>query len=100
MLNAQDIAHRTIEFLRRRSRGYGQTFMTGPGNIVLQDLAKFCRANETTFDADPRIHAVLEGRREVWLRIQQHLNLSPSQLYTLYNGGAIYDPNGGIDEPE
>ena len=56
----------------------------GPqGETVLADLAKFCRATETTFHTDPRAHAVLEGRREVWLRIQQNLNLTPDQLWKL-----------------
>ena len=51
---------------------------------VLQDLAKFCRAHETTFSSDERVHAILEGRREVWLRIQTHLNLTQEQLWELY----------------
>ena len=52
--------------------------------IVLQDLAKFCRAHETTFHPDPRVHAHLEGRREVWLRIASHLNLDEQQLWEIY----------------
>lgn len=51
---------------------------------VLKDLAKFCRAHDTTFHADPRLHAVLEGRREVWLRIQEHLNLTIDQIYEIH----------------
>lgn len=51
---------------------------------VLADLAKFCRANQSTFHADPRVHAVAEGRREVWLRITQHLNLTDDQLWRMY----------------
>lgn len=51
---------------------------------VLRDLAKFCRAQDTTFHPDPRIHAALEGRREVWLRIQHHLKLDPEQLWKTY----------------
>ena len=54
------------------------------GFSVLQDLAKFCRAHESTFNPDPRIHAVLEGRREVWLRIQERLQLTPEQIYALH----------------
>ena len=38
---------------------------------ILSELAHFCRAFETCFHADPRIHAALEGRREVWLRIRE-----------------------------
>lgn len=52
--------------------------------VVLEDLAKFCRANESTFHLDDRAHAVAEGRREVWLRIQHHLQLSDAQLWELY----------------
>ena len=57
----------------------------GPaGFAALKDLARFCRANESTFNPDPRAHALLEGRREVWLRIQEHLQLTPEQIYALH----------------
>jgi hypothetical protein len=52
---------------------------------VIADLAKFCRANQSTFHTDERTHALLEGRREVWLRIQQHLNMSEEELWALYS---------------
>lgn len=78
------------QFLSARRTDYVQTFNTPHGENVLEDLAKFCRANESTFHADPRIHAVLEGRREVWLRIAQHLNLSDSQLWRMF--GAATQP--------
>ena len=51
---------------------------------VLKDLAKFCRAHESTFLPDQRAHAVLEGRREVWLKIQEHLQLTMDQIYELH----------------
>jgi hypothetical protein len=47
---------------------------------ILNDLKIFCRANESTFNADPRIHAMLEGRREVWLHIERQLKLKPDEL--------------------
>lgn len=75
----------TITYLGRRRRNYRMTFTSSAGQQVLMDLAKFCRANETTFNTDARIHAALEGRREVWLRIQQHLNLTDAKLFALYN---------------
>ena len=71
-------------FLSRRKYAYVRTFMNPPGQEVLEDLAKFCRAAETCFNPDPRIHAVLEGRREVWLRIQRHLQLTDEQLFALH----------------
>lgn len=53
---------------------------------VLLDLAEFCRANESCYHEDPRTHARLEGRRDVWLRIQEHLHLTPAQLMALFQG--------------
>jgi hypothetical protein len=72
------------QFLMRRRHNYRLTFLAPPGQEVLRDLATFCRANETTFHADARLHAVAEGRREVWLRIANHLNMPPDDLWVLY----------------
>ncbi len=72
------------ELLLDRQRAYVLAFDGVTGKALLEDLAKFCRGNETTFHADPRVHAVLEGRREVWLRIQDHLNLSSQDLLLKY----------------
>lgn len=59
---------------------------------VLKDLAKFCRAHDSTFHPDPRVHAVMEGRREVWLRIQENLQLGVGEIYQLHR---IYDQQKG-----
>ena len=72
------------QFLGRRRTAYVKTFLTPFGQEVLADLAKFCRAHETCFHMDARAHAVAEGRREVFLRIQRHLNLTDDQLWQLY----------------
>jgi len=63
----------------QRQLAYSLTFNNESGKQVLEDLAKFCRANETAFHADPRVHAALEGRREVYLRIKDHLELPPEE---------------------
>lgn len=84
-----ELVGKTIDFLRNRRGAYQAAFTSPAGEMVLEDLAKFCRANETTFSADPRVSAMLEGRREVWLRIQQHLGLTSEQLFALYSGNAI-----------
>ena len=78
-----------LDFIRHRKRSYQLTFFSPAGNDVLIDLAKFCRANETCFHEDPRLHAVLEGRREVWLRIQEHLYLSSEDLAKLKAGHQV-----------
>lgn len=72
------------DYLFERKRAYDVTFKNVSGEIVLQDLARFCRANESCFNADARLHALAEGRREVWLRIQRHLNMTPEQLAQLH----------------
>jgi hypothetical protein len=71
--------------LHSRKQAY-ETVFSGEGidvKMVLKDLAQFCRANQTTFSEDPRLHALLEGRREVWLRIQKYLNTTPDELWEL-----------------
>jgi hypothetical protein len=78
---------RLLDWITGRKRAYQLTFGGPVARDVLKDLAKFCRANETCFHSDPRIHAALEGRREVWNRIQGHLNLSPNELLSIYNPG-------------
>lgn len=77
-----------ISFLRVRKRAYQLTFGGGiASQSVLLDLQTFCRANETcVIPGDRDRTLILEGRREVWLRIQQHLNLTGEQLALLYNG--------------
>lgn len=67
--------------IQRRQPAYKQLFNSPVGAIVLADLAEFCRAHKTTFHQNSRISDVLEGRREVWLRIQDHLKMSPDELY-------------------
>lgn len=79
------------KYLQNRRKSYQRTFNKESQDAiaVIADLAKFCRANESTFDPDPRIHALLEGRKEVWLRIQQHLQLTEEQLWLLYTRKVI-----------
>ncbi len=88
-MSLEDIARKTKEFLFSRQRAYKMTF--GLENIqvktVMADLEIFCRAKNSTFDPDARVQALLEGRREVFLRIQDHLNLSSDKLWTKYGKG-------------
>ena len=80
-----------LSFIRERKRSYQQGCGSETTRLMMQDLARFCRADRTCFHPDPRIHASLEGRREVWLRIQEHLSKTPEEVADLY---------GAIDEPE
>lgn len=80
----------------RRRHAYRSLFRPGgrelsiAAQIVLTDLKKFCRATSSTTVVSPVSRAVdpiasahLEGRREVWLRITQHLDISDADLYGL-----------------
>lgn len=79
-----------FQYLQRRRTAYVRTFLNNVfGQEVLTDLAKFCRANQSTFHPDARAHAVAEGRREVWLRIQQHLQLTDDELWAIYGGNPV-----------
>lgn len=80
------------ELVGQRKTAYQLTYQVEqPANVdVLIDLARFCRANETcVVKGDRDMTLVLEGRREVWLRIQQHLGLTTEQLTALYTGGPL-----------
>jgi len=71
----------------RRSRAYRAVFqpdaMDHDHQGVLADLRDFCRAGASTFRLDPYDAARLQGRREVWLRISQHLNLDEAKVQKL-----------------
>ena len=77
---------KTRNFLHRRRYVYRATFNGPLADEVLKDLARFCRAHESTFHSESHVAARLDGRREVWLRIAQHLELSPDQLWDIYVG--------------
>jgi hypothetical protein len=60
-------------------RAYQQVFDSPAGKSVLRDLTRFCRGKMTT-KADP----ILEGRRQVYLRIVQHQELTREELRELF----------------
>jgi hypothetical protein len=67
-----------------RRRAYKAAFSGPEGRKVLADLRRFCRATMPTADIN-NVQAtyLLEGRREVWCRIQAHLQLTEEDVYTL-----------------
>ena len=79
------------EWLRSRQAAYQRIFL-GHGidtDLVLQDLAKFCRASESTFHVEQSMSDRLDGRREVWLRLQHHLRLTDEQIWELYGNRTL-----------
>jgi hypothetical protein len=72
-----------------RRNNYRAVFNSEAGIKVLADLREFCRADAScvVVSKDGKIdtHATVlaEGRREVWLRITETLNLTDEQLFVL-----------------
>ena len=77
-----------VERLREKKKSYQGLF----GNLLeadaLRDLAWFCHAHVTTADMTKPISReemlIFEGRRQVWLRITEMLNLEPDEIVQLY----------------
>jgi hypothetical protein len=71
-------------FFQRRQSAYKKTFDNPEGRKVLADLRRFCRATQPTADVNNvQSTYLLEGRREVWCRIQAHLQLTDEDVYNL-----------------
>jgi len=79
--------------LFNRRQNYRRLFLDGDGNvnpsaeIVLADLKRFCRVETSTVvvspvtkTIDPMAMAMAEGRREVWNRIQQYLQMADRDI--------------------
>jgi hypothetical protein len=75
-----------LEFLTERKRAYQHTFKSPAGEAVIRDLVRYCCVKVTT-KGDP----MLEGRRQVFLRIQQHLELNPEDMFRVYEKIGDYD---------
>ena len=74
---AEELLHEVAQL----KTAYQIVFGAGPASdAVLSDLGRFCRADEPCWSEDQRHHARLEGRREVWLRIQAQRNLPEEDL--------------------
>lgn len=84
-----------LERLRVRKVNYQLAFGSPAGKEVLKDLTRFCRAYETCWHPNARAQAMMEGRRQVFLRIEQHLNLSPSDLAAIYRVSVLEQEEDG-----
>lgn len=74
---------KVLKFLDRRRRAYQDIFSGKSGQIVLKDLARYCRANSTAFTGDERETNFRLGRQDVWLRIQSALHLTDEDIASL-----------------
>lgn len=69
-----------------RQAAYKRTFGGASAIHVLEDMAAFCHFQESGYHPDKRMTDVLIGRREVFLRIVQNLELSPDDMFELATG--------------
>jgi hypothetical protein len=51
--------------------------------VVLSDLRQFCRPTGSIFSNDPLEMALMEGRRQVFLRIEEMTALERQDIYHL-----------------
>ena len=75
------------DLLAQRATAYKAVFLGADPRMVaavMEDLTKFCRGFETTYDDIPSRQQHAEGRREVWLRIMDFTRLDPDALFDRY----------------
>jgi hypothetical protein len=86
----RDFTSRKQDALRIRQDAYRRVFagnpFSGDADIVLNDLKRFCRGNQTPWSDDARVHALLTGRFEVYNRIINHLTMSLDDLWEMLEG--------------
>lgn len=71
---------RVLSFFQRRRTNFRLGFGSPAGRQILADLGPFCCANSTTAKSnDPIQMAIREGRRQVWLRIERAMSLTPEE---------------------
>jgi hypothetical protein len=82
-----ELADRLRRFLWNRQHNYKLTFKSPPGEEVLKDLARFCRATKSVYYPNNDLTQQAIGRHDVWLRISNHLHLTQDDLYRLVSEG-------------
>lgn len=75
----------SLKYFAEWKTAYGLAFSDAIKMPAFADLAKFCRARETCVVPGDRDQSyVMEGRRQVFLRIQNFLERTPEELVALY----------------
>ena len=80
-----------LEMITERKRAFQLAFKSPAGEAVMRELAKYCRVYSTTAHETPNLTFVFEGRRQVYLRIQQYLESSVESLHEMFNVRGDYD---------
>ena len=77
------LSSEAIAAFTERKRAFQMVFNTPSGAAVLDHLKPFCRARDTTV-VQGEVSPVFEGRRQVYLLIQDYLDLAPEDLIKRY----------------
>lgn len=87
-LTVEAVAKAQRDVLMARKGAYARVFagkpLTGDVEAVMSDLMAFCRGDTTPWHVDPRVHALLSGRHEVYQRIRHFTTLPLDKLVELY----------------
>lgn len=86
----QKTVNAVAQLLEDRHNAYARVFRSGGSTdgdvkIVMDDLARFCRAFASTHHDNDRHAARLDGRREVFLRIMEMSRLPHDVLFDYYH---------------
>lgn len=83
--------HRAVEMLGFRQKSYQQAFSGSSMHLVLVDLAKYSNAFNTELEhlTSDQLRE-MNGRRQIFFRILNHLKLSPSDLEQVYQPAIIH----------
>lgn len=84
-----------IDIITQRHAAWSRVFAGPDGQVVEKQLAIFCRANVSTFDPDPIRSAYLQGRKDVWILMQNYRHLTPMQLAVIYQAATFEDKDNG-----
>lgn len=86
----KSVEDRQLDFIQERQKAYKLSFggKNTTTKIIMDDLREFCFAEKTCFVPDNgRVSEIFEGRRQVWLRIHEHLDKELTELVELYTQG-------------
>ncbi len=84
-----------IDIITQRHIAWSRVFAGPDGRIVEKQLSVFCCANASTFDKDPIKSAYLQGRKDVWILMQNYRHLTPLQLAAIYQAATFEDKDNG-----
>ncbi len=77
------------EILKQLTMDYVTVFGSPQGERVEDDLRIRCGADKISFDVDPYVTAFNEGRRYVWLQIQDRKNMTDEKILRLVKVGGV-----------